>query len=151
MKQFSIILTIFLAISFAQSTFAQKTFRLDFVKDYDFSGDTIWLVNTKKKDRVNSKSVAILGYESVGKININGRDIELKLVKSHLPDKNFKVGRGGYQIWKGKNIKVRLDYIYTWLCPPMDDNCEVYHFKGFLAIDFNGKKRHIKINGSGGS
>lgn len=61
MKRFSATLIILLTICFAQNIFAQKTFRLGFVKSFDDNGDSIWLANTKKKDRVDSKAVAILG------------------------------------------------------------------------------------------
>jgi len=117
MKKFSIVLIIILTIGFAQNVFAQKTFRLGVVKSFDDNGDSIWLANTKKKDRIAINSVAIFGYSGTGKININGRDINLKNSGGYLADKNFKVGRGGYETWKGKNITVRLDYIFTWLCP----------------------------------
>lgn len=108
MKRVLLIYTIFLTIGFVQNAFSQKTFRLGFVKEYDFAGDSIWLANTKQKDQVNSKAIAVLGngYERAGVINLNGRDTELKMAKDYLPDKNFKVGRGGYQIWKGKDITV---------------------------------------------
>ena len=96
MKRFSIILIIILTICFAQNTF-----RLGFVKSFDDGGDSIWLANTKKKDRIDSKAIAVFGNSLTGKININGRDVELKSVKDYLPDKNFKVGRGGYEILKG--------------------------------------------------
>ena len=151
MKKLSATLVIFLTICFAQNAFAQKSFRIGFVKKYDFSGDSIWLANTKKKDRVDSKSIAVFSYNSLGTININGRDIDLKLVKDNLPDKNFKIGRGGYQIWKGKNTTVRLDYIFTWLCPPKDEQCEVYYYKGVLDVNYNGKRRKVNIVGFGGS
>lgn len=153
MKQFSIILTIILTICFVQNAFAQKTLRLGFVKEFDFAGDSIWLANTKQKDQVNNKAIAVLGngYERSGIISINGRDTELKIVKDYLPDKNFKVRRGGYQIWKGKNITVRLDYIFTWLCPPKDEQCEVYHYKGVLDINDSGRRRKVNILGFGGS
>jgi len=151
MKRFSIILTIVLTICFAQNAFAQKTFRLGLVKSFDDNGDSIWLANTKKKDRIDSNAVAIFGYGGSGKININRRDIDLKNSGGYLADKNFKVGRGGYEIWKGKSITVRLDYIYTWLCAPKDEQCEVYYYKGVLDINYNGKRRKVNIVGFGGS
>ena len=151
MKKVSIILIIILTICFAQNTFAQNTFRLGFVKSFDDNGDSIWLVNTKKKDRTESKAIVILGNTGTGKVNINGRDIELKMTKDNLPDKNFKVSRGGYQIWKGKDITIRLDYIFTWLCPPKDEQCEVYYYKGILDINYDGKRRKVNIVGFGGS
>lgn len=151
MKRFSIILIIISTIGSAQISFAQKTFRLGFVESFNDNGDLTWLANTKKKDRIDSKAVAIFGYGGAGKINVNGRDIDLKQSGGYLADKNFTVGRGGYEIWKGKNITVRLDYIYTWLCPPKDEQCEVYYYKGVLDIDYSGRRRKVNIAGFGGS
>lgn len=151
MNRFLLILIIFLTTCFAQDISAQKTFKLGFVKNFDDNGDSIWLANTKKKDRIDSKAIAVLGYDGLGKININGRDIELKQFKDYLPDKNYKLGKGGYEIWKGKNITVRLDYIFTWLCPPKDESCEVYYYKGFLDVNYKGKRKKVKIVGFGGS
>jgi len=130
---------------------ARNSFKLGFIKSFDDSGDSIWLANTKKKDRVDTKAIAIFGYSGLGKINIDGRDIELKQFKSYLPDKNFKVGRGGYQIWKGENTTVRLDYVFTWLCPPKYESCEVYYYKGVLDISHNRKRRKVNITAFGGS
>lgn len=97
------------------------------------------------------KPLRYLAYGGLGKINIDRRDIELKMIKDFLPDKDSKVGRGGYQIWKGKNTTVRLDYVFTWLCPPESESCEVYHYKGVLDINYNGKRRKVNIVGFGGS
>ena len=143
----------FLTIGFAQNVYAQKTFKLGFVKEYGFAGDSIWLATTKKKDQIDSKAVAVFGngYERSGVISIIGRDVKLKMSKDYLPDKNFEVGRGGHQIWKGKNITVRLDYIFTWLCPQNQENCSVYYYKGALDINYNGKRRKINVLGFGGS
>lgn len=151
MKRFSAILMIILTICFVQGNFAQNTFRLGFVKSFDDNGDSIWLADAKKNDRIDSKTVAIFGYGGTGKININGRDIALKNSGGYLADKNFKVGRGGYETWKGKNITIRLDYIYTWLCPPKDEQCEVYYYKGILDVNYKGKRRKVSILGFGGS
>ncbi len=138
-------------VPLVKSQTAQKSFRLGFVKSSDGVSELIWLSNTKNKDRVSGKSVAILDTTGWGIININGHDIEIKRIKDNLSDKNFKVGRGGYQIWKGKKTTVRLDYIFTWLCPPKDEQCEVYYYKGILDINYKGKQRKVNITGFGGS
>jgi hypothetical protein len=132
-SSFIIFLSVFLlfltqTVPSVKSQTSQNSFRLGFVKSFDDYGDSIWLANTKEKYRVDNKAIAILGYGGSGVINVNGSDIELKLVKSDLPDKNFKVGRGGYQIWKGTNTTVRLDYVFTWLCPSESESCEVYYY-----------------------
>jgi len=44
----------------------QNTFEFGHVREYDFAGDRIWPANTKKKDRIASKSIAVLGYNGLG-------------------------------------------------------------------------------------
>ena len=152
MRGLLILLTVFFVSGFAQSIVGQQSFTLGFVKGgIDEAGDSIWLANTKKIDRIDSKAIAVFGFGGSGTININGRDVKLKLWKAHLPDESFKVGRGGYQIWKGESTTVRLDYTFTWLCPPDDEQCEVYYYKGILDIIHEGKQRKVDITGFGGS
>ncbi len=80
-----------------KSQTSPKNFRVGFIKDSELvkssygAADSIWLANTKKKDRVGYKAIAILGYASLGAINIDGSDIELRLVNDDLPDENFNV------------------------------------------------------------
>jgi hypothetical protein len=138
-------------VSSARSQTTAGSFRLGFVKSFDDYGDSIWLAKTPKEDRIESNAVARLGYGGLGRININGRDIELKAFKQYLPDTNFKVGRGGYQIWKGVGTVVRLDYLFTWLCPPNTESCEVFYYIGILDVTYKGRRRNVEINGFGGS
>ncbi len=148
----SLLLSVFMQTTLAvNGQTARNSFRFGFVKEFDFNGDSIWLANTRKKNRVDNKVIAALGYHSLGKININGHDIELKLTGDNLPDKNFKVGRGGYQTWKGKNVDIRLNYIFTWLCAPKDEQCEVYYYRGVLDVNYKGKRRRVNVTGFGGS
>ncbi len=151
MKPISLILIIFLTISFSQNAFAQQTFKVGFIEgEYNVGcGDQIWLATNKKQSQ--DEEVIFNTCSSKGLININGRDVELKRSGGYLADKNFKVGRGGYEIWKSKNITVRLDYIFTWLCPPKDEQCEVYKYKGILDINYNGKRRKVNVVGFGGT
>jgi hypothetical protein len=133
----------------------QNNLKLGFVKSYkNFdkgAGDSIWPANTKKSHRVANKAIVLLRADGIGIININGKDVDLKMIKYYLPDRNFKVGKGGYQIWRGKNITLRLDYIFTWLCPPKDEQCEVYYYKGVLDVNYEGRRRKVNITAFGGS
>ncbi|CAN5233708.1 hypothetical protein BH10ACI1_BH10ACI1_04900 [soil metagenome] len=151
MKQLQILLIIFITIGFAQSISAQRNIKIGYIRgEYNIGcGDQVWLATNKKKNQ--DKEVIFNSCDSEGLINLNGRDLELKRAGGYLDDKNFKVGRGGYEVWKGKNITVRLNYIFTWLCPPKDEQCEVYYYKGILDINYNGKYRKVNIVGFGGS
>lgn len=135
-----------------QNPLVRENFKLRRVKgSISDDCDSIWISTTKKKDRKDINAIAMFGYSGNGVINVNGRDIKLRQVQDNLPDKNFKVGRGGYQIWKGKNISVRLDYVFTWLCPPKDEQCEVYYYKGVFDVHYGGERRKFRVVGFGGS
>jgi hypothetical protein len=137
---------------FAQSRVPQKTFRLGFVtRTVEDDGEWVWLATTPKKERTVGKTILILGYGGYGMINVDGRNIRLKQVEKKTSADEFKVGKGGREFWIGEGISVRLDYVYTWLCPPADENCEVYHYKGMLAIKYKGISRKVGIVGMGGS
>ena len=147
-----IIISVFTLMSLSvRGQAVRDTFKFGFVKEHDFAGDLIWLANTREKDRIAAKSIAIFSYNGLGTININGRDIELKQTDGYLADKNFKVGRGGYEVWRGNNITVRLNQTYTWLCPQKQENCSVYYYKGVLDVNYQGKRRRVNVNGFGGS
>jgi hypothetical protein len=152
---FSLALLLFITqtVSIASSQTVRNCFEFGYVKsDYDWTGESIWLANSKRKDRVASKSVAALGASGSGKININGNDSDLKLVKYWLPRSNNKAGRGGYQIWKGSEVLVRIDYIFTKVCLPGDeDECLVYSYKGVMDVTYKGRRKKVKIRGLGSS
>lgn len=136
----------------AGSQVIQSGFEFGYVKtDYDWGGESVWLANTKMTDRVSNKSIASLHGDGSGKVNINGNDVDLKLVKYYSADNNEKIGRGGYQIWKGDGVRLRNDYIITRLCSAGDEDCIVYYYKGTMNITYHGKRRKVKITGFGGS
>ena len=93
----------------------------------------------------------MLDASGAGLINIDGRDLQVRQTRGILPDRNYKLGRGGHQIWKGKETSLRLDYVFTWLCPPRDEACEVYHYKGTLDVNHRGQRRRFSVVGIGGS
>ena len=91
-----------------------------------------------------------MGYPGFGTVNIDGCDIELKRVGGDLPESNFAVGRGGHQVWKGKNTILRMDYVFTWLCPEDQENCEVYYYKGILDVTYKKTQRKVRSSDSVG-
>ena len=145
-------LVLFLSLTgIAAGQRVRRSFEFGFVKSgYDWAGEQIWPATSKKSDRIPSKAAAFLGADSTGKINIDGNDIELKFVKGRLPVGNQKAGRGGYQLWRGRNVTLRIDYIFTQKCP-VDDECFTYYFNGVMAVTYRGRLRRINIRGFGSS
>ena len=139
-----------LTLSFVLSASAQATFRFGYVKNPE-GNESVWLAGTAKKNRTEDKAILSHGHTFAPRININGKEISLKSVKAYFPDENFKVGRGGYETFKGKGISVRLDYVFTWLCPQEQENCSVFYYRGVLDVTYRGISRKVRVTGFGGS
>lgn len=129
---------------------AQQSFRIGYVKNPE-GNEFVWLANTAKRNRTEDKAILSHGHTFSPRINIDGKDILLKSVKSYSPEENFRVGRGGYETFKGRNVSVRLDYIFTWMCPEEQENCSVFYYRGVLDITYRGVRRKVNVTGSGGS
>lgn len=129
---------------------AQGSFRIGRLPNGDCN-DWAFFSGTARKQMNTDRAILQTGDNCNQRIRINDREIGLTTVKQELPDRNWKVGRGGYEVLKGKDIKVRLDYIFTWLCPSQDENCEVYYYRGTVDITYKGEHRRLKIVGMGGS
>ena len=111
----------------------------------------IFLRNIGKGAMHEENAIMQTGQYCSQRIKINGRAIALRTAKGFLPDRNWKVGRGGYEVFKGGNTTVRLTYVFTWLCPPDNENCEVYYYKGILDIRYKGFRKKVNVVGFGGS
>ncbi len=132
------------------STLAQSRVKLGYLGESDCS-DWTFLSNTSKRSMREEKAVLQTGHRCSQSIKINGRKIALTTSKTYLPERNWKVGRGGYDVWRGRDTIVRLDYVFTWRCPPENDNCEVYYYRGVLDIQYKGLRRRLNVVGTGGS
>ena len=128
----------------------QSRLQLGYLGKGDCLDWTFFEPTPRRQMKIGSRSILQTG-QCKQRIKINGREIELTSVKTYLPDRNWKVGHGGYELLKGKDTTVRLDYVFTWLCPPKDENCEVYYYRGILDIAHKGIKRRLKVVGTGGS
>ncbi|MGE3465752.1 MAG: hypothetical protein AB7J13_02370 [Pyrinomonadaceae bacterium] len=149
-KAYGIIGIFILTLCFGLSANAQGRFGFGYVKNPD-GNESVWLAGVAKRNRTRDKAILSHGHTFAPRININGKDISLKSVKSDLPDANFKVGRGGYEIFEGKGVRVRLDYVFTWLCPSDQENCSVFYYRGVLDVTYKGAKRKVNVTGFGGS
>jgi len=72
---------------------------------------------------------------TVAWMNINGKDTKLKLVKSTLnEDRRYGVGSRFYEQYSALGMKVRIDYLVTWACPPKDEECEHTKYDATIAV-----------------
>lgn len=94
---------LFLALLLACSVvpvLAQAKFRLGYLQEADCSEWTFF-AGTSQKAMREEKTILQTGHRCSQRIKINGREIPLTTVNGDLPEANWKVGRGGYEILKG--------------------------------------------------
>jgi len=84
----------------------------------------------------------------LGQMNIDGHDVDLKLVDSDEPDRELKVGDHFSETYAGDGLKARIDYVVTGVCDPKDEACEVINLDATIIVERNGSKQQIKTSGS---
>jgi hypothetical protein len=87
-------------------------------------------------------------------MNIDGKDIELQLVKSNRnpdPDYKDKVGDKYREIYRAGDIMVYLNYVVTEVCGPKSPKyCEWEEADGTVTIQRGERKQTIKVRGGCG-
>lgn len=95
----------------------------------------------------NDKCIFDGDLEETGRMNIDGRDVDLKLVDSDEPERELKVGEHFSKTYAGDGLKARIDYVVTGVCDPKDENCEVIYLDATIIVERNGSKQQIKTSG----
>ena len=83
-------------------------------------------------------------------MNIDGKDTELKLVKSTESKRRERVGMRFSETYAAGNLTVRIDLVVTRVCRPDDENCESTDYKATFTVKRSGEKRIIGAVGSCG-
>jgi hypothetical protein len=98
----------------------------------------------------NEKYIFDADLEDSGRMNIDGRDVDLRLVDNDEPNRKLKVGENFSKTYAGGNLNVRIDYVVAEVCDPNDEGCEVTRYLATITIDRNGVKQKVKARGLGG-
>jgi hypothetical protein len=88
--------------------------------------------------------------EKVAWMNINGRDIKLKLVDSGGDPTRRKVGRRLYRRYKADDIYVQADYVVTRVCPPSNPACESTLYRATFTVSRGEDRQIVKAGGECG-
>ncbi len=104
------------------------------------------LNEAKKPD--SQKYLFLHEYGNDAWMNINGKDTKLTRVKStEDEDVEYKVGRRFYEEYSAKGIKVRVDYLTTWICSPDDEGCEVTKYDITITVTKGDDSKIVKATG----
>ncbi len=81
-------------------------------------------------------------------MNINGKDVKLKLVKTTvIDDRNYGVGGRFYEEYTAQGMKIRIDYVVTWTCPPEDEECDHAKYDTTVTVTKGKMSETIKTIG----
>lgn len=84
--------------------------------------------------------------EDNAKMNIDGSDVPLQLVKRVGPE-NEKVGRHSTEIYQAPGIKVSARYVTTAVCEPNDENCESTSYEATFTVTKGKRQQTVKLRG----
>jgi hypothetical protein len=107
-------------------------------------------VEAKKQNSQKYLFLSELGSNE-GWMNINGKDTKLKFVKTtQNTRRRARVGDRFYEEYSAPGVKVRIDYVTKWVCPPRDESCEVTNYDVSITVTKGKSSKTIKAKGSCG-
>ena len=91
--------------------------------------------------------------DGVPYMNIDGRDVRLKLVSSTEPYRRAE--RKGERFTRSYTteggVRVRMDIVVTSVCAPNDEACEFTGYKATITVSKGSRKQTVKAAGGCGS
>ena len=88
--------------------------------------------------------------EETAIMNIDGVDIELRLVRSTEPKGKEGVGSHLTRTYVAAGVRVFAAYVTTRMCKPNDEDCEATEYDATVAVTKGARKQTIKIKGACG-
>ncbi|HEU0177151.1 MAG TPA: hypothetical protein VFV58_23045 [Blastocatellia bacterium] len=122
--------------------------KIGIIRDPKFRDECgVYLQLPEDNKSQNGKYIFTRDLGEIGQMNMDGHDVDLKLVDSDEPDRELKVGDHFSETYAGDGLKARIDYVVTGVCDPKDEACEVINIDATVIVERNGSKRQIKTSG----
>jgi len=83
-------------------------------------------------------------------MNIDGKDVKLRLIKSVDPKGQIKVGKRSTGQYASGDIVVNVEKVVTGVCPPKDEDCEVTDYEATISITKGNRAQTAKAKGGCG-
>jgi hypothetical protein len=133
----------------AQSTSsAQPKLRLGYVKDHDVGCGSAFSLNAT--DMGNRRYIFAQDMDDPPYINLNGKNLQLRLTSYSKPKGKEKVGDQSWETYAAGDVKVRIDYIVTKVCTPRDRICETTYLDATMTVSHQTRKTTVKLTGRSG-
>jgi len=131
-----------------RSDSTSSTMKVGIVKNRDsFDGAGCSLQMPTDYQKHNDRCVFLSDFEDNATININGKDIKLKLVGRREPEREPRNGDRSVFNYATQRIKVRVDFLVTGVCDPNDESCEVTYYDATLTITRGRTIRMVRTKG----
>jgi hypothetical protein len=124
--------------------------KIGVIREPNFMGCSVTLQLPKDYESGNEKYIFGGELAEDAQMNIDGRDVNLKLHGRGEANDSTEVGDRFTEIYEGENLKVVIDYVQTKKCEPGDVDCEATHYSATITVERNGVKQQIKTMGTRG-
>ena len=128
-------------------------FKIGFIKDQSLSDGCSCTFGAPTEMRRKSPRYLFVSdvedEEKTAWLNVDGKDVELKLLKWRNPPTE-RVGSRSTRTYAAGPLKLTATYVATWVCPPRDEACEVTRYDGVFKITNGRVARTLKLKGECG-
>ncbi|HZF37519.1 MAG TPA: hypothetical protein VE715_01730 [Blastocatellia bacterium] len=132
----------------ASASSAQPKLRLGYVKDHDVGCGSAFFLNTT--DMENRRYIFSQDVDDPPYINLNGKNLQLRLTVISKPTRKEKVGDRWWETYAAGDVKVRIDYTVTKVCTPQDEMCETTYLNAIMTVSQESWKTTVKLTGYSG-
>jgi len=125
-----------------------KPLKLGVIQDktqFDGCGCSFYL---NAKDEKRERAIFLSDLSENAAINLDGKDLILKPMHKSVERKGkSRIGDRSWETYALGNIKLRIEYTITKLCPPKDESCEVIWYNATITVTQNAQKVVVKTIG----
>jgi hypothetical protein len=83
-------------------------------------------------------------------MNLDGRDVDLKLIGSTEPKNPYSAAKRFTKTYEGGGYKLKLNYRSKDFCPPKDKPCEAAWYEVLITVSRGGQSSRLKTLGTCG-
>lgn len=114
----------------------------------DGCGCTLQLPEDYRKH--NERAVFLHDYSDTVQMNIDGKDVRLKLISESPEPQKVKVGSRRKEIYSAGKDRIEIEYVVTKTCPSKDDRddwCEATWYSATITVIRGKQSQQIKALG----
>ncbi|MEK6321758.1 MAG: hypothetical protein AABN33_08740 [Acidobacteriota bacterium] len=95
----------------------------------------------------NDRYVFLSDLDGIAKLNTDGRNVELTMLRDQEIKGDVRVGDRFFQTYGSGNLRVRIDYTVTRICDPNDEGCERTWYSATITVTRSSSFRRAKVLG----